>query len=127
MLGDATAISTNMSGFSMPKTSSKDPSPFIRRRRIIQGLYRNTQREEKERKLEGKKAYVVEVIDGEPTGPNASRWSTELGMRIRSYFDVTKSTFIDQDPINVDLVIQQMEFFLRWLVVGFLLNITSIE
>jgi len=109
MLGNETAISTNMSGFSTPKTSSKDPSPFVRRRRIIQGLYRSTQREAKERKLEGKKAYVVEVIDGEPTGPNASRWSSELGTRIRSYLDVTKSTFTDQDPRNVDLVIQQME------------------
>ena len=98
-----------MSYFSTPKTSSKDPSPFIRRHKIIQGLYRSTQRKEKERKLEGKKAYVVEVIDGEPTGPNASRWSSELGTRIRSYLDVKKSTSTDQDPRNVDLVIQQME------------------
>ena len=32
-----------------------------------------------------------------------------MGTRIRSYLDVTKSTFTDQDPRNVDLVIQQME------------------
>ena len=52
---------------------------------------------------------MVKVIDGKPTGPNASRWSTKLGTRIRSYLDVTISTFTDQDPRDVDLVIQQME------------------
>ena len=70
---------------------------------------------------------MVDVIDGEPTGPNASRWASELGTRIRSYLDVTKFNFIGQDPRNVDLVIQQMGKKLRLLVVGFLLNITSIE
>ena len=71
MLENETAISTNMSGFSTPKTSSKDPSPFIRRCKSIQGLYRSTQREAKERKLEGKNACMVEVKYGQPTGPNA--------------------------------------------------------
>jgi hypothetical protein len=52
---------------------------------------------------------LVEVKDGVPTGPNASRWASELGMRIRSYLDVTKVNFADQDPRNVDRVIQQME------------------
>ena len=33
----------------------------------------STEREDEERKLEGKKAYLVEVIYGEPVGPNASR------------------------------------------------------
>ena len=65
--------------------------------------------EAKERKSEGKKAHVVKVKHGHPTRPKSSRWSTELGMRIRSYLDVTKSTFTDQDLSNVDLVIQQME------------------
>ena len=51
---------------------------------------------------------MVEVKN-EHLGPNASRWASELGMRIRSYLDVTKYTFTDQDPRNVDLVIQQME------------------
>ena len=109
MLRVELAISTNMSVFSTPKTSSKDLSAFVKRCRIIQGLYRSTQREAKERKSEGKKAYVVEVIDGEPTGPNASRWSSELGMRIRSYLDVTKSNFTYQYPRNFDILIQQME------------------
>ena len=109
VLGNETAISTNMSGFSTPKTSSKDPSPFIRRRRIIQGLYRRTERDSKEIKLEGKKDYLVEVIDGEPTGSNDLRWASNLGIRILSYFDVTKTNFVDQDPINVDRVIQQMK------------------
>lgn len=52
---------------------------------------------------------MIEVKDGEPTGPNASRWATELGTRIRSHLDVTKSNFADQDPRNVDQVIQKME------------------
>ena len=52
---------------------------------------------------------MVEEINGEPTRPNASMWSSELGTRIRSYLDVTKSTFTDQDPRNVGIVIQQME------------------
>ena len=30
MLGDEITISTNMNGFSMPKTSFEDPSPFIK-------------------------------------------------------------------------------------------------
>ena len=42
VLGVEPAIYTNMSGFSTPKTSSEDPSPFIKRHRIIQGLYRST-------------------------------------------------------------------------------------
>ena len=42
VLGDETTISTNMSGFSTPKNSSKDTSPFIKRNIIIQGLYRIT-------------------------------------------------------------------------------------
>ena len=52
---------------------------------------------------------MVKVKDGKPTRPNASRWSIELGIRIRSYLDVAKSSFTIQDPRNVDLVIQQME------------------
>ena len=52
---------------------------------------------------------MIEVKDGDPTEPNASRWDTELGMRIRSNLDVTKYNFVDQDPRNVDQVIQQME------------------
>jgi hypothetical protein len=72
-------------------------------------VYKSTEREAKERKLEGKKAYLVEVKDGQPTGKNASRWASELGTRIRSHLDVTKSNFSDQDPRNVDQVIQQME------------------
>ena len=64
VLGDEPDISKNMSGFSTPKTSSKDPSTFIRRPRIIQGLYRSTQREAEERKLKGKKDYVVKVKYG---------------------------------------------------------------
>ena len=50
VLGDETIIFTNMSGFLTPKTSYEDPSTFIKRCRIIQCLYRSTQREEKERK-----------------------------------------------------------------------------
>ena len=64
MLVDETGISRNMSGFLTSKTSYEDPSPLIKRCIIIQGLYRSTQREEKERKSEGKKDYVVKVIDG---------------------------------------------------------------
>ena len=52
---------------------------------------------------------MVTVKDRKPTRPNASRWSIELGIRIRSYLDVIKSNITHQDPINVDLVIQQME------------------
>lgn len=54
---------------------------------------------------------MIEVKYGEPTGPNSSRWATELGTRIRSHLDVTKSKFANQDPRNVDQVIQQMEIF----------------
>ena len=32
-----------------------------------------------------------------------------MGTRIRSYLDVTKSNFTDQDPRNADLMIQHME------------------
>ena len=52
---------------------------------------------------------MVKVKDGHPTEPNASRWSTELGTRVRSYLDATKSNFTYQHPRNVYLVIQQME------------------
>ena len=50
MLGVEPVISTNMSGFLTPKTGSEDPSTFMKRCRIIQCLYRSTQREAKERK-----------------------------------------------------------------------------
>ena len=56
-----------------------------------------------------KKCLIWMLIDGQPTRPNASRWSTVLGKRIRYYLGVTKSKFTDQYPRNVDLVIQQME------------------
>ena len=82
---------------------------FKQKLKITQGMYRSTEREAKARKLEGKKAYLVEVKDGEPIGPNASRWASELGTRVRSHLDVTKVNFADQDEKNVDIVIQQME------------------
>ena len=56
-------------------------------------MYRSTEREAKERKLEGNKDYLVEVKDGEPVGPNALRWGLELGMRVRSHLEVTNVIF----------------------------------
>jgi len=89
--------------------STEDISTFIKRRKISQGMYRSTKREVKEIKSEGKKAYLVEVKYGELVGPNASRWASELGTRVRSHLDVTKGNFPDRDEKNVDIVIPQME------------------
>ena len=72
-------------------------------------MYRSIEREAKERKSEGNKDYLVEVKYGEPIGPNASRWASELGTRVRSHLDVTKANFSDQDERNADEVIQQLE------------------
>jgi hypothetical protein len=52
---------------------------------------------------------LVEIKYGVPIGTNASRWASYVSMRIRSYLDVTKVNFADQDTRNVDRVIQQME------------------
>jgi hypothetical protein len=72
-------------------------------------MYMPTGREAKERKLEGKKAYFVEIKYGEPVGPNVARWALELDTRVRSHLIVTKANFANQDERNVDLVIQKME------------------
>jgi hypothetical protein len=84
-------------------------SSFIKICRISQGMYRSIEREAKERKSEGKKAYLVEIKYGEPVGPNTIRWASELGTRVSSHLDVTKANFANQDERNVDLVIRQME------------------
>ena len=89
--------------------SSEDMPASIQKHKMLQGMYRSTKREAKERKSEGKRAYLVEVKDGEPIGPNASSWASELGTRVRSHVDVTKANFSDQDERNVDQVIRQME------------------
>jgi len=107
----APLLCTNMSAHSTSQSldSSELMSASIQKRKMIQGMYRSTERETKERKSEGKKAYLLEVKDGEPFGPNAARWASELGTRVRSHLDVTKSNFVDQDERSVDLVIRQME------------------
>lgn len=83
---------------------------FVKRRRLSQNLYRSTERDAKQRKLEGKKPFLVEVSrDGEPIGKNVARWASELGMRCRTHLDICKTKFADQDPRNVETVIQKME------------------
>jgi hypothetical protein len=104
-------VSTNISALSTSPSldSTEDISAFIKKCRMSQGMFRSTEREAKERKLEGKKAYLVEIKYGEPVGPNVARWASELGTRVRSHLDVTKANFADQDERSVDLVILQME------------------
>ena len=53
--------------------------------------------------------YLVDVKYGEPVGPNASRWASDLGTKVRPRLDVTKANFLDEDERNADQVIQQME------------------
>lgn len=98
-----------MSGFSSPSLGFKDVSMLVKKQRISQSMYRSKEKEAKGIKSEGKMTYLIEVKDSEPIGPNVSRWAIELGTRIRSHLDVTKSNFADQDPRNVYQVIQQME------------------
>lgn len=91
-------------------SGSQDVSAFVRRQRLSQGWYRCTERNAKERKVEGKKPFLVEVSKyGEPIGQNAARWASELGTRCRAHLDICKSNFSDQDPRIVDNVIQKME------------------
>jgi hypothetical protein len=91
-------------------SGSEDVSAFVKRQRLSQGLYRFTERNAKERKIEGKNPFLVDVSkDGEPIGPNAARWASELGTRCRAHLDITKSNFADQDPRSVENVIQKME------------------
>ena len=90
--------------------SREDVPTTIKRQRLSQTLYRSTEKKAKERVLEGKKPFVVEVSrDGEPIGYNAARWATELGIRCRAHLDICKSNFTEQDPRNVEFVIQKME------------------
>jgi len=109
--GKTPPLCTNKSALSTSQSldSSEDMPTSIQKRKMIQGMYRSKEREAKERKSEGKKPYLLEVKDGEPFGPNAARWASELGTRVRSHLDVTKSNFVDQDERSVDLVIRQME------------------
>ena len=105
--GKTLVVSTNMFVHSpSPNLDSfEDITAFINIRRFSQSMYRSTERVAKERKSEGKKTYLVEVKDGEPIGPNASRWAYKLGTRVRSHLDVTKANFSYQDERNVDQVI----------------------
>lgn len=90
--------------------STEDVSAFVKRKKLSQDLYRSTERHAKERILEGKKPFVVEVSrDGEPIGKNAARWASELGVRSRAHLDICKSNFSEQDPQHVEFVIQKME------------------
>jgi len=102
-------VSTNISAFSPCNFGFEDVSSFATRRRISQVMYKFIETEAKERKSEGKKAYLVEVKYGQPTGKNVARWASKFDMRIRSHLDVTKSNFSNQDPRNFDQEIQQME------------------
>ena len=52
---------------------------------------------------------MLEVKDVEHFGPNAARWASELGTRVRSHLDVTKFNFVDQNERSVDLVIRKIE------------------
>lgn len=90
--------------------STEDVSAFVKRKKLSQDLYRSTERHSKERILEGKKPFLVEVSrDGEPIGKNAARWASELGVRCRAHLDICKSNFAEQDPHHVESVIQKME------------------
>jgi hypothetical protein len=83
---------------------------FVKRKILSQGLYRCIERNAKERKKEGKKSFLVEVLkDGDPIGKNAARWASELGTRCRAHLDICRSNFLDQDPRIVDNVIQKMD------------------
>jgi len=109
--GKSPLVCTNTSAISTSHSvdSSDDMPTSIQKRRMIQGLFRSTKRESRERKLERKKAYFLEVKDGGLVGSNAARWALKLGTRVSYHLDVTKSNFADQDEISVDLVIRQME------------------
>jgi hypothetical protein len=68
-------VSTNISALSTSPSldSIKDISAFIKKCRMSQGMFRSTEREAKERKLEEKKAYLLEIKDVELVGPNVAR------------------------------------------------------
>jgi hypothetical protein len=77
----------------------EDVSASIKRQRLSQYLYISTERNAKERKLEGKNPFLVEVSrDGEPIGKNVARWASELGVRCRAHLDICKSSFAEKDP-----------------------------
>jgi hypothetical protein len=72
---------------------------FIKRQRLSQDLYKYIERNEKERKLEVKKPFFLELSrDGEPIGKNATTWAFELGVRCQAHLDIFKSNFVEKDP-----------------------------
>jgi hypothetical protein len=103
--------STNFDAIGSPNIfGSKDVSVVVKRQRLSQEWYRCTKRKSKERKLEGKNYFLVEVSKyGDPIGQHVARWATKLGTRCRSHLDVCKSNFADQDPRSVDIFIHKME------------------
>jgi len=111
VLQNTPIASTNGTGSARSISSGiEDVFSFVKRQRLNQGLHIFTKRNAKERKIEGKKPFSVDVSKySDPIGPNATRWASELGIRCRAHLDITKSNFADQDPQSVENVIQKME------------------